>query len=121
MQIQLKQHEIETALKLFVVEQGISLAGRDVEISFTAGRNGAGISADIDIGDVHAPISVGNVRSAGCCAKLASAPNGPIDTYPLKDTVQVQEPIQALPEIPQEVQAEAQPEDSKPVTSLFGS
>lgn len=49
MQIQLRQSEIIAALKQYIVMQGISLAGKTVEIGFTAGRKETGISADINI------------------------------------------------------------------------
>ncbi len=51
MQIQLKQTEIIAALKQYIVNQGINLNGKDVDISFTAGRKEAGITADISIED----------------------------------------------------------------------
>lgn len=51
MQIQLKQTEIIAALKQYIVNQGISLNGKAVDISFTAGRKEAGITADISIED----------------------------------------------------------------------
>ena len=54
MQIQLRQTEIVEALKQFVTKQGISLAGKKVDIAFTAGRKEAGISADISIKDAGA-------------------------------------------------------------------
>lgn len=51
MQIQLKQAEIVIALKMYIVSQGIILAGKEVGISFTAGRKEAGVLADISIED----------------------------------------------------------------------
>lgn len=51
MQIQLKQTEIIAALKGYIASQGINLAGKNVEISFTASRGAAGIVADIEIND----------------------------------------------------------------------
>lgn len=51
MQIQLKQTEIIAALKQYIAAQGISLSGKTVDISFTAGRKEAGITADISIED----------------------------------------------------------------------
>lgn len=51
MQIQLKQTEIIAALKQYIISQGISLNGKAVDISFTAGRKEAGITADISIED----------------------------------------------------------------------
>lgn len=49
MQINLNQSEIETAIKLYIVEQGFYLYGKDVEISFTAGRGTNGLTAEVDI------------------------------------------------------------------------
>lgn len=51
MQIQLKQAEIEQAIKQYIGKQGIAVAGKDVAISFTAGRKAAGLMADIIIED----------------------------------------------------------------------
>jgi hypothetical protein len=55
MQINLKQAEIVQALRAYVVAQGINLTGKDVDISFTAGRRESGISADITIEDAVIP------------------------------------------------------------------
>ena len=51
MQIQLKQTEIVCALKQYIAKQGIDLAGKTIDISFTAGRKDSGLSADISIED----------------------------------------------------------------------
>ena len=51
MQIQLRQIEIVEALKQYIARQGINLKGKTVDISFTAGRKDAGLSADISIED----------------------------------------------------------------------
>lgn len=51
MLIQLKESEIKVALQDYIVAQGINLAGKTVDISFTAGRKESGISADLDILD----------------------------------------------------------------------
>ena len=55
MQIQLKQTEIIAALKQYISGQGISLAGKTVSISFTAGRKESGIIADLSIEEVAIP------------------------------------------------------------------
>jgi hypothetical protein len=55
MQIQLKQTEIIAALKQYIVDQGINLTGKDVSITFTAGRREAGIIADLVIEDASIP------------------------------------------------------------------
>lgn len=52
MELNLKQTEIEAALRQYVSNQGFDLAGRAVTIAFTSGRTPAGLSALIDIGDV---------------------------------------------------------------------
>lgn len=55
MQIQLKQTEIIAALKQYISGQGINLVGKDVTISFTAGRKEAGVTADLVIEDAGIP------------------------------------------------------------------
>ena len=49
MQIQLKQSEITDALKRYITSQGFNLAGKSVNVTFTAGRGEAGLSADMVI------------------------------------------------------------------------
>ena len=55
MQVQLKQAEIISALKQYISGQGISLQGKQVEMTFTAGRKESGISVEISIDDVDIP------------------------------------------------------------------
>lgn len=55
MQIQLKQPEIEAALKMYIASQGISLAGKTFSVSFTSGRKDNGLSADLVIEDTAIP------------------------------------------------------------------
>lgn len=52
MELNLKQVEIEAALRQYVSNQGFALSGRAVTITFTSGRTPSGLSALIDIGDV---------------------------------------------------------------------
>lgn len=51
MQIQLKQYEIEQALRQYISSQGIVLSDKNVNIQFTAGRKSSGLLADITIDD----------------------------------------------------------------------
>ena len=51
MQIILKQPDIEQALRGHIKAQGINLTGKDVSMSFTAGRKEAGISVELNIVD----------------------------------------------------------------------
>lgn len=55
MQIQLKQTEIITALKQYIHNQGINLTGKEVTITFTAGRKESGVSADLTIEEASIP------------------------------------------------------------------
>lgn len=55
MQINLTQSEIVVALKNYISQQGINLYGKEVSISFTAGRKESGISAAMDIEDIDLP------------------------------------------------------------------
>lgn len=58
MQIQLKQTEIEAALKMFISNQGISLANKSVQMTFTSGRKDNGLSAELSIEDIGTPHAV---------------------------------------------------------------
>ena len=49
MQITLNQSEIEIAIQDYISGQGISISGRNVDVSLTAGRGPNGMSASIDI------------------------------------------------------------------------
>ena len=51
MQITLKQTDIEKSLKEYITAQGIRIDGKHVEIIFTAGRRGTGVTAEISIED----------------------------------------------------------------------
>lgn len=49
MQVQLKQSEIEAALKGYIAQQGINLTNKTVTCTFTAGRKDSGISVELEI------------------------------------------------------------------------
>ena len=51
MQVQLNQSEIEVAVTNYIGNVGINTQGKDISISFTAGRKETGISAEITIGN----------------------------------------------------------------------
>lgn len=106
--INLKQTEIEQALRAYVVAQGISLHGKDLTISFTAGRRESGISAEISIDEVEIPGYSNDVYVA--------------DEAPVAATVasaEVQEEPQPVPQ--EEAQEDAAPAvEAKPTVSLFG-
>lgn len=56
MQIQLKQREIEEALKQYISQQGISLINKSITIEFTSGRKDNGLSAEVIIDS--APLNI---------------------------------------------------------------
>lgn len=55
MMIQLRQSEIETAIKDYLSNAGIRITGKSVQISFTASRTQAGLIADIDLNGITDP------------------------------------------------------------------
>jgi hypothetical protein len=108
MQINLKQNEIENALKRYVSHQGINLAGKDISISFTAGRKESGISAEITIDDVDIP---GYSESA---EEVATAPVIRLQSTSVVEVEEAEEPVvETVVEA-----ADATTETKK--TSLFG-
>lgn len=71
MLIQLRQSEIEAALKMYVVSQGFSLNNKTVDISFTSGRKD--ISADLKINETGVTVPVGPINR-GFCVEPTSTP-----------------------------------------------
>ena len=112
--INLKQTEIELALRAYVVAQGISLHGKDLSISFTAGRRESGISAEISIDDVEIP---GYTTSAVEEIEVPKA----ADISPDQAAATVTPVEEARPVPQEEVQEDAAPAvEAKPTVSLFG-
>ena len=110
MQIHLKQAEIESALRDYITKLGIKLQGREVTINFTSGRQGRGLTADLDIPDID---------------DLPDFPDEEeVPVKPAPHLKAVETPAQAE-EAPQDKPAEEDPPvESSPATgttSLFGS
>lgn len=57
MRIQLKQHEIEAALKGYISQQGIAIDGKAVVMTFKSGRKNNGLSVVMVIDDADAVTS----------------------------------------------------------------
>lgn len=55
MKINLDQKDIVNALKQYVSSQGMPTSGKHVDVSFKAGRKGAGISCEINVSDEPIP------------------------------------------------------------------
>jgi hypothetical protein len=73
MKIQLRQLDIEAAIKLYITAQGINLQGKTVTMDFTAGRKQTGLIADVDIQGtvVHAPVAVVEAEPEYTAAEVA--------------------------------------------------
>lgn len=94
MQISLKQSEIEAALKQYIVQQGINLAGKDVEIAFTAGRKETGLSADINIEDAaQTNVPVGTVSADAVTAAANLVESAKQKSAPVKRTTAAEAPV----------------------------
>lgn len=117
MQIHLKQNEIESALRDYVAKLGINLRGREVAITFTSGRQGRGMTADLDIPDID---------DLPDFPEDEAIPAGPINRathLKVVDTASEQdaEVVVQAEEIPVEAEDAPPFEPSKPATaSLFG-
>lgn len=82
MEINLKQNEIEAALRQYVAGQGFNLNGRDVKIVFTSGRTANGLTALVDIGDVVAEAKAlgGSTQSRSLELRSSDLPSGAVGT-----------------------------------------
>lgn len=49
MKIALNQSEVVAAIRGYVAAQGIDMAGKVLDVTFTSGRKGNGLTADLDI------------------------------------------------------------------------
>ena len=114
MQVTLKQSDIEKSLKDYITAQGIRTEGKKVEIIFTAGRRGTGVTAEITIEDVaHQEIPVQGLGVASAQTKT------PVEV--LKELGTITKVVTEVPasenEPANEPEAEAVPVKS---VSLFG-
>ena len=73
MQVQLKQSEIEAALKGYIAQQGINLTNKTVTCNFTAGRKDSGISVELEIEEQPIMVPTGLVKR-----EAAFTPSSPI-------------------------------------------
>lgn len=87
MQIQLKQNEIVAALTGYLAQQGITVANKRVDISFTAGRKNTGLSADVSIEDGDIP---------GFTDTLADSDGPKLAVVPVSETQPVVAPGDAV-------------------------
>ena len=117
--INLKQTEIEQALRAYVISQGISLHGKDLTISFTAGRRESGISAEISIDDVEIPGYSNDVYMADAAPVAKDVVVRPAPVAATVTSAEGKEESQPVPQ--EEAQEYATPAvEAKPTASLFG-
>ena len=81
MLIQLRQSEIEEALKMYVTSQGFSLVGKQVDVAFTASRGNNGVTADLDINDATGVHLVSQTPVVG----LEVSPAGQAEEAPVEE------------------------------------
>lgn len=118
MLIQLRQSEIEQALKRYIQDQGISLHGKTIEISFTSGRKDNGVSADLDINEVEETHEL----------TMAVSPAGVIQGFGIgyhndvKDACIIKDPGEATDEtdFPEVIEEPVASAETKTAASLFG-
>lgn len=125
MQIIIKENEIRVAVQQYIATQGINLAGKSVDIQFTATRSGAGVVAEIDIEDVQA-VMVQPVTATVVKAETAE-PQAKVDAPKTKTARTVTEiaaaavnaPLEEEPPVPEEATATVAETPAK-TSSLFG-
>lgn len=107
MQINLKQAEIERAIKNYIAQQGIDMYGKEVTLAFTAGRKESGISVEISIEEDVA---------------ITSSMLGNMMSMPVNTTVSEgnSAEVQETPEAAVVVVTEGNEAQAKVSTSLFG-
>lgn len=113
MLIQLRQSEIEAALKGYIQNQGINLYGKTVEISFTSGRKDNGISADLDIVENQQSLMAVPTEQTKPCVDSAKV---------VKDSCPVKDPVEAADgtDFPEDIGEPVTTVETKAATSLFG-
>lgn len=110
MRIQLRQIEIEEALQQYIANQGINLAGKVVEIGFTASRSADGLTADVDITNATDSIKPTQAipRAVKTEAQVAEQPAAQAEEAPAQEE-----------QAPEVETAEAPAKEATPVSSLF--
>ena len=110
MRIQLRQIEIEEALQQYIANQGINLAGKVVEIGFTASRSADGLTADVDITNATDSIKPTQAipRAVKTEAQVAEQPAAQAEEAPAQEE-----------QAPEVKIAEAPAKEATPASSLF--
>lgn len=143
MQIQLRQSDIEAAIRQYLGGKNIATAGESISIVFTAGRKAGGLTAAVTIGEeapaavqvaaaTQAPVDQKPVAAAATPATAAApvqvpavttleAQGNPMATDASVTTLAVEQPAAAVEAVntPAAEAAPAATTEVKPTTSLF--
>lgn len=86
MKIALNQNEVVAAIRGYVAAQGIDMAGKQLDVTFTSGRKGNGLTADLDIyTKSDDPIAIAEDVAVNTIIEDA-APESPVAVAPTEET-----------------------------------
>lgn len=87
MKIALNQNEVVAAIRGYVAAQGIDMAGKQLDVTFTSGRKGNGLTADLDIyTQAEASAVVAEDVVVDDVAVEVPAPEAPVAVAPTEET-----------------------------------
>lgn len=86
MKIALNQSEVVAAIRGYVTAQGIDMAGKQLDVTFTSGRKGNGLTADLDIYTQAEASAVVAEDVVVDDVVEVSAPEAPVAVAPTEET-----------------------------------
>ena len=86
MKIALNQNEVVAAIRGYVAAQGIDMAGKQLDVTFTSGRKGNGLTADLDIYTQAEASAVVAEDVVGEDTTEVPAPEAPVAVAPTEET-----------------------------------
>jgi hypothetical protein len=86
MKIALNQSEVVAAIRGYVAAQGIDMAGKQLDVTFTSGRKGNGLTADLDIYTQAEASAVVAEDVVVDDVVEVSAPEAPVAVAPTEET-----------------------------------
>ena len=86
MKIALNQNEVVAAIRGYVAAQGIDMAGKQLDVTFTSGRKGNGLTADLDIYTQAEACDVVDADVVVDDVAEVPAPEAPVAVAPTEET-----------------------------------
>lgn len=83
MKIALNQNEVIAAIRGYVEAQGIDMAGKQLDVTFTSGRKGNGLTADLDIYFGDTIPAVGEASLGEAAVAEVAVPEAPVEDVPV--------------------------------------